>query len=178
MMGQGNAGAGASSIVALHGGPVIFQCYGPDGTLKWEVIEPDNMVVAAGINSMLDVLFAGSANVVDPGYVGLVGTGGTIASGTTMASHAGWTELTGYTAATRATYVDARSTHTVTNSASAATFEINTAQSIMGAFLASTSNKGGSTGTLLCAVAFTGGDRAASDGDTLNVTYTFTAADS
>ncbi len=173
-MGNGICGAGA----ILHGGPVVFRCYGPDGQLKWEENVPHNMVVAAGLNSLLDVLFAGSANKVDPWYVGLVGTSATIASADTMSSHAGWAEITGYTQTTRVTYVDARTVHTVSNSASAATFGVNTAISVSGALLASTNNKGGSTGVLLCAVAFTGGDRAAADNDTINVTYTFTAADS
>ena len=52
-----------------------------------------------------------------------------------------------------------------------------TANTIGGAFLASTNNKGGSTGTLLCVVTFTAGDKAATAGDTLTVTYSFSAAD-
>lgn len=167
--------AGAAESVAMHGGPVVVQCFAPDGTLKWEVIEPKNLVVNVGLRWMLDVLLGGSTAVAT-WYVGLVATGGTIASADTMSSHAGWTELTGYTG-NRAEYVDVRTLQTVSNSASAATFGINTAQSVAGALITSNNTKGGSAGLLLCAVAFTGGDRAAADGDTINVTYTFSAAD-
>lgn len=168
--------AGAAASVAVRGGPVVVQCFGPDGALKWEVVEPKNLVVNVGLNWLLDVLLRGSAAVAT-WYVGLVATGETIASADTMSAHAGWTELTGYTG-NRAEYVDARTNQTVSNTASAATFAINTAQSVAGALITSDATKGSSAGTLLCAVAFTGGDRAASDGDTINVTYTFSAADS
>lgn len=172
-MGNGICGAGA----ILHGGPVVFHCYGPDGQLKWEERVPKNLVVNAGLQKLLDVLFAGSA-VVDPWYVGLVGTSATLASANTMSAHAGWTEIVGYTQTTRVTYIDVRTNQSVSNSGSAATFGVNTAISVSGALLASTNNKGGSTGVLLCVVAFTGGDRSAADNDTINVTYTFDAADS
>lgn len=156
-------------------GEFFVQNRGPDGELKWEVREK-NMVVNAGLQHLLDVLFAGSTQVTT-WYLGLAGSSMTVASGDTVASHAGWTEITGYTTATRAVYVDVRTNQLVSNSASTISYAINTANTIGGAFLASTNNKGGSTGTLLCAVTFTGGDKAASDGDTLTVTYTFQAAD-
>ena len=157
-------------------GKFYIRNFGPDGELKWEVIEK-NIVVNAGLNLILDVLFAGTANAVDPWYVGLAGSSLTAASGDTMSSHAGWTEITGFTTAARAIFVDARTNQQVSNSASTISYAINTANTIGGAFLASTNNKGGSTGTLLSVVTFTGGDKAATDGDTLTVTYTFSAAD-
>lgn len=167
--------AGAAATIGMHGGPIVVQCFGPSGALKWEVIEPDNLVVNAGLRWLLDSTISGSS-AVTTWYVGLVATGGTIASADTMSSHAGWTELTGYTG-NRAEYVDVRTNQSISNSASAATFGITTAQSVGGALISSSATKGGSAGVLLCAVAFTGGDRAASDGDTINVTYTISAAD-
>lgn len=167
---------GAAATIALHGGPVIFDCIGPDGRRKWTVIEPKNMVVNVGLQKLLDVGLMGSSAIAT-WYCGLIGTGGTIASGDTMATHAGWTELTNYGTATRAVFVGVRTAQAVTNSASTISYAINTAGSIMGAFLVSASNKGGSTGTLLCGVAFSAGDKAVTDGDTLTITYSVSMAD-
>ena len=43
--------------------------------------------------------------------------------------------------------------------------------------MADTNNKGGSSGVLLCGVAFTAGDKAVTDGDTLTITYSISMAD-
>jgi len=135
--------------------------------------EEHNMVVNEGLQHMLDVLFAECAQTT-VWHVGLVNTGETIASTDTLASHGGWTENTSYTG-NRKEFVDVRTNQAVTNSASVASFSINTAASISGGFLCSPST--GTSGKLLCAVTFTGGDKGASDGDTLEVTYSFSAAD-
>jgi hypothetical protein len=126
---------------------------------------------------MLDVLFA-SGSQVATWYVGLTDGTPEVAAGNTMASHAGWTEVVAYDELTRPEYVDVRSSKTVTNAASKAVFTISTnATTVGGAFISSDNTRGGSTGTLLCAAAFTLGDKTADDGDTLSVTYTFSAAD-
>ena len=157
------------------GGVFLFEAYDRSGKLKWRS-EEHNLVVNVGLNHILDVLFNGSA-VVDPWYLGLALSSMTVASGDTMASHGGWTEATVYGTANRAVFVDVRTNQQVTNSASVASFSINTAGTIGGGFLVSDNTKNGTTGTLLCAVTFTGGDKGVSDGDTLNVTYNFSAAD-
>jgi hypothetical protein len=94
-----------------------------------------------------------------------------------MASHAGWTEVTNYSQATRvaATFATATTANpsVVTNSASVAVFSINAGGTVGGAFLTSGSAKSGVVGTLFSASDFTGGDRTVVNGDTLNVTYTF-----
>lgn len=167
---------GFGDAVTFHGGPVHFVCYDRDGNMKWEEIVPKNLVVNAGLEKLLDVGFIGSSAVAT-WYCGLVGTGETIASGDTLATHAGWTELTNYATAARGAFVFVRTDRTVSNSASTLSYSINTAGSIAGAFVADDSTKGGSTGTLLAAVAFTSGDKATSDGDTLTITYAFSAAD-
>lgn len=159
------------------GGVFRVWCYDRVGNLRWHDTA-QNMVVAAGINSILDVVFAGSTQITT-WYVGLTDGTPTVASGDTISSHAGWGEQsTEYDEAARPTFVDVRTTHTVSNSASKASYTINTAVTVGGAFLASAPNKGGATGTLMCAAAFTGGDKTLGDGDTLNVQYDFTGADS
>jgi hypothetical protein len=95
-----------------------------------------------------------------------------------MASHAGWTEVTAYSQATRPQAVFAAATtadpSVITNSASVAVFSINGTTTVGGAFLTSNNTKGGTTGILFSASDFTSpGDRAVVNGDTLNVTYTF-----
>jgi len=53
-------------------------------------------------------------------------------------------------------------------------FSINATTTVGGAFLTSDNTKGGTTGTLFSAADFQSpGDRSVVNGDTLNVTYTF-----
>lgn len=170
-MKQGSLRAGAALC-----GEFLLQCFDVENEQKW-LVQERNMVVNVGLQHLLDVLFAGSAQT-NPWYCGLAGSSMTAASGDTMASHGGWTEATNYGTAGRAVFVDARTNQLVSNSASTISYSVNTAGTIGGAFLASDNTKGGSLGTLLCAVTFTGGDKAVTDGDTLTVTYTFSAADS
>ena len=169
-------GIRSGEAFAIHGGPVHFVCYGRDGTIKWEEIVPKNLVVNAGLAKLLDVGLIGSTAVAS-WYCALIGTGGTVASGDTMASHAGWTELTNYATAARGAFVFVRTDLVVSNSASTLSYSISTAGSVMGAAVCSDATKGGSLGTLLCGVAFTAGDKATSDGDTLTITYALSAAD-
>jgi hypothetical protein len=116
-------------------------------------------------------------------YLGLYGAGAsnTPAAGDTMASHAGWTEVTTYSNANRvtATFVTATTANpsVVTNTASPAVFNINGTTTVGGAFLTSENTKGGTTGTLFSAADFgSPGDRSVVSGDTLSVTYTFSLA--
>ena len=158
------------------GGEFKVTCRDSEGRVKWEDIAK-NLVVNVGLQHILDVLFAGSTQV-DPWYVGLTDGTPTVAAGDTAASHAGWTEVTAYDEANRQAFVDVRTGQSVDNSASKAAFTIDTnSTTVGGAFLISDNTKGGSSGTLLCAAAFTGGDKVADDNDTLSVQYTFTAAD-
>jgi hypothetical protein len=98
-----------------------------------------------------------------------------------MASHIGWTENTTYSQSTRPAAVFAAATNAnpsvVTNTANKATYSINGTTTIGGAFLTSDDVKGGTTGTLFSAADFQApGDRSVVNGDTLNVTYTFSLA--
>jgi len=153
-------------------------CYDEDGNLKWEEGN-NNLVVNTGIQYMAGTALT-SVTQITTWYVGLVtgpGSGTTFAAGDTMSSHAGWTEFTGYSQATRvaATFATATTANpsVVTNTASVAVFSINAGGTVAGAFLTSGSAKSGTAGTLFSGSDFTGGDRTVVNGDTLNVTYTF-----
>lgn len=158
------------------GGYFTFECRDKNGNLKW-TDRSHNLVVNVGLQHLLDVLFAGDTQI-NPWYLGLTDGTPTVAASDTMASHSGWTEVVAYSESARQEYVDVRSGQSVTNSASVAAFSINAdTTTVGGGFLTSLSTKGGTTGILLCDVAFTGGDKSADSGDTINVTYTFSASD-
>jgi hypothetical protein len=165
---------GLSSAIKFKG-VWEFTCYGPDGNVKWTE-KAQNLITNVGLDHILDVIFHGTSAVAT-WYIGLKNAG-TVAAGDTSASHAGWTENQNYTEATREAYVEAAaSSQSITNSASKASFAIDTdSQTIAGAFLISESTKGGTTGVLIAAVDFAS-SKAADDGDTLEVTYTISAAD-
>ena len=146
------------------------------GDVKWIERMP-NMVVNVGLQHILNVTFSGSTQSAT-WYVGLSGSSPTVASGDTVATHAGWDEFTAYDEATRQEWVEVRTNQSMTNSGTKATFTVSTDSSIIGgAFLATDSTKGGSTGTLMCSAAFTGGNKSADDNDSIEVQYTFTAGD-
>lgn len=152
-----------------------IECYGPDGKLKW-VDEIRNLVVDEGLNDALDKHLKGSSYTA-AWYVGLTDGTPTVAAGDTMASHAGWAEVTAYSETARpALQLGTVSGGSVDNSANKASFSVNASATIGGAFIASASGKGGTTGVLYGAGAFSGGDKALSNGDVLNVTVTCTAA--
>ncbi len=151
-------------------------CRGSDGVVKW-VEEFDNLVVNVGLDDSLDKHLKGSTYTA-AFYVGLTDSTPTVAAGDTMASHAGWTEVTAYDEATRQTLtLGAVSGQSVDNVGNEATFTIDTNNTTVGgAFVATNSTKGGSTGTLYGGGAFTAGDKTLDDDDTLEVTVTCTAA--
>ena len=168
----------SSKETAKAGGIFTVQCHDKDGTLKWSA-EKHNLVVNVGLKDMNDKYFTGSAYTA-AWYIGLYGAGAsnTPAAGNTMSSHAGWTEVTAYSQATRpaATFAAATTADpsVITNSASPATFSINGTTTVGGAFLTSDNTKNGTTGILFSASDFQSpGDRSVVNGDTLTVTYTF-----
>ena len=159
-------------------GKYVVECYDKDKNLKW-VAESKNLVVNVGLQYMAGVALTSTAQITS-WYVGLYGAAAsnTPAAGDTMSSHAGWTEDTTYSNATRVAATFAAATNAnpsvVTNSASKAQFDINGTTTIGGAFLTSGSVKGGTTGTLFSAADFASpGDRSVVNGDILLVTYTF-----
>jgi hypothetical protein len=157
------------------------ECHDKDGNLKWSA-DSKNLVVNAGLAYMAGTALTSVAQITT-WYIGLYGAGAsnTPAAGDTMSSHAGWTEVTDYSNATRvaATFVTATTANpsVVTNAASPATFNINGTTTVGGAFLTSGSAKGGTTGTLFSAADFSSpGDRSVVSGDIISVTYTFSLA--
>lgn len=168
---------GAVDKVAA-GGVFKVTCIGVDGQVKWEE-NLKNLVVNVGLKDMNDKYFTGSAYTA-AWYIGLYGAAASNdpAAGDTAASHAGWTEVVPYSNATRpaATFAAATTADpsVITNSASPASFSINATATVGGAFLISDNTKSGTTGILFSASDFAApGDRSVADGDTLNVTYTF-----
>lgn len=154
-----------------------IECYDASGQLKWREVIP-NIVVNVGLDDVLDKYYKGSGYTATH-YVGLTAGTPTFAAGDTMSSHAGWTENTTYTEGTRPTLtMGTVSSQSVDNSAAKAQFSINGSTTVGGAFVATDSTKGGTSGTLVGGAAFSGGDRALVTSDVLNITVTATAASS
>lgn len=154
----------------------IVECRDKHGRLKWvDVIK--NLVVNTGLDDSLDKHLKGSGYTA-AWYVGLTDGTPTVAAADTMASHAGWTEVTAYDETVRQTLtLGAVSGQSVDNSASKAVFTIDTNDTtIGGCFIVSDNTKGGSTGILYGGGAFSAGDKTLDDDDTLSVTVTCTAA--
>lgn len=149
-------------------------CVDKDGNLKWEE-KIENRVVNEGLSYMLESGLGGGTQITS-WFIGLTDGTPTDAAGDTLASHAGWAEVTAYAGDRKACSFGAESGQSIDNSASPAAFAIDTnSTTIGGAFLASVAT--GTSGTLFSVGAFSGGDKSADDGDTLNVTYTATSQD-
>lgn len=161
----------AGEVVGEMGVRGVYEvvCRDAEGRVKW-VERVRNLFVNSGLNYLLDSGFGGTE------YLGLKGSG-TPAAADTMASHATWSEITAYTEGARPTYSHAAAaSQQVTNSASKAVFSINAnGTNIYGIFCTTNSTKSGTTGTLISATDFAS-SKSADSGDTLEVTYTVTAA--
>lgn len=147
-------------------------------SLQW-AWEGHNLVVDVGIDYALDAALSGGT-AISAWFVGLTDDTPSPAAGDTMASHVGWTTFTEYSNATNPAYVDGGVTAgSMDNSASTADFSIDndTNGGLGGIFLTDLNTKGGTTGQLYSIVAITGGNRVVNNGDTVEATYTFTAAD-
>jgi hypothetical protein len=162
---------------ATGGGVFHVTCYDKDGNLKWEATAK-NLVVNEGLQDMNTKYFKGSTYTA-AWYLGLVAATPTFAAGDTLASHAGWTEVTAYSGNRKAATFGTATTadpSVIDNDASQAQFTMNGTATVAGAFLASVDT--GSSGVLFSEAAFESpGDRAVVSGDILNVKYTFSLAD-
>jgi hypothetical protein len=168
----------SASAQVRGGGVFTVRCHDAEGNLKWEA-EKHNLVVNVGLQDMNAKYFTGSGYTA-AWYIGLYGAAASNnpASGDTMASHAGWTEVTAYSQTTRPACTFGIPTvadpSVATNAAAPATYNINGSVTIGGAFLTTSNTKGGTTGILFSAADFQApGDRVVVSGDTLTVTYTF-----
>jgi len=154
-----------------------LECFDSKGNLKWTGVV-ENLVVNVGLDEVLDKFWKGSTYTAAH-FVGLTDGTPTIAAADTMASHVGWTEVTAYSEATReALTMGTVASQSVDNSASKASYSINGTATVGGAFVTTVNTKGGTTGVLVGAGAFTGGDKSVGSGDTLNVTVTSSATSS
>jgi hypothetical protein len=153
-------------------GVYIARCYDKDGNLKWEDTIR-NVVTTVGKNDLLDKYLAGSAYTASffLGLISNVSFTGNPVAGDTMASHSTWTESQNYSQAARPTAAWAAAGAGAKALSSSLTFSINATDTIKGAFLATNSTKGGTTGILFSAGLFTGGDKPVQNTDTLQVSY-------
>jgi hypothetical protein len=158
---------------ARFGGVFEFICRDSEGNIKWED-QAHNAVVNEGLQHILDTEFSGGSQV-DPWYIGLTDNSPTFNSTGTLGGHAGWTEFTEYSS-NRKEYVETRTNQQLSNSGSVASFSISSSGGgVGGGFLCSVST--GTSGTLMSGAALSGGNRTVASGDTVEVTYTFSAAD-
>lgn len=141
-----------------------LQCVGADGAVKWEETFR-NVVTTVGKNDLLDKYLKGSAYTA--GWkLGLKGTG-TAVVGDTLASHAGWAEVTPYAGNRPA--ITWGTSSAGSNTATAVSYSINATATVAGAFV--TDQASGTAGILYSAGDF-GASRSVSSGDTLNATVT------
>lgn len=173
--------AGQIDHIGLDG---VYQatCYDASGNVKWtDTIQ--NLTTNVGRQNLVQNYFvtnAGAGAVV----MGLKGTGSADFTDT-QASHGGWLEVGG---ANAPTYSGTRQTPTFTTTttanpavlatSTAVVFTMTGSGTVAGAFI----NVNGSatidntTGVLFSAGDFTAGSKTVSSGDTINVTYTLSAA--
>jgi hypothetical protein len=173
-------GAGQEDLVAVEG-YYTATCFDANGVEKWsDVIE--NLTTNVGRASLNDSYLGNTAGGAV--VMGLKGTG-TAAYADTQASHAGWLEVGATNAptysGTRKTPAFSASTSAnpaVKTTSAAVVFSMTGSGTVAGAFI----NVGGSatidntTGVLFSAGDFTAGSKTVTSGDTINVTYTLSAA--
>jgi len=166
----------------LAEGVYVAELLDKHGNLKWS--ERDlfkNTVMTLGKNKMLDAALAGSAYTVTGPFMGLISSVSyaAISAADTGASHAGWTEA-GVTNAP--TYSGNRKTAAWSAASSgskalsaALAFTFTGAGTVKGCFMVFESGAVNSidntSGTLLSAGLFSGGDRIVANTDVLNVSY-------
>lgn len=174
------------SVNALCGSTVLtvgvfsVQVFDANGVEKW-MRKVANTVVTVGKNYLLDNGLAGSSFTAAY-FMGLISNTSfsAINAADTMASHAGWLEAGAtnapiYSQSARPTCAWGSASGGVKSLSSALTFTIaTTGGTLYGAFITTNATKDGTTGTLFSAAQFTGGTKAVSVGDTVNVSYSLT----
>lgn len=124
-----------------------------------------NLVTTVGMNDMLSKYFSGAAYTA-AWFLGLAGVGTPVLADT-LASHAGWAELTPYAGNRPAIAWSAPSGGSINSPA--ITFSITSTATVGGAFIASVNT--GTAGTLFSSGQFAS-SQVVNNGDTLNVTPT------
>ena len=141
---------------------------------KWE---DKNIIVDEGLNYILDTAFS-AGSPITTWYLGLFKNSYTPVASNTLATFPGVgvaaEATTEYNEANRPAWVEAGvSAKVITNSASPAVFNIGSAVTIQGAFLASSNTKGGTSGVLSAASKFPA-SRILQVNDVLNIVYSLT----
>lgn len=147
------------------------ECYDSLGDIKW-ADGFDNRVVNQGLADMNTKYFKGSSYTA-AWYMGLIANSPTptLSGADSMSSHPGWSEASSYSGGRKGlTFGTATQADPSVIAASAVSFSITGADTIYGAFVASDSTVGGSSGILFSEGAFSSVRNVVS-GDTLNVTY-------
>lgn len=143
-------------------------CIGSDGQEKWrETVH--NLVTTAGKTDIVDKYLKGSTYTA-AWYLGLKGAG-SAAAGDTLASHAGWSELTPYAGNRPA--ITWGTTSSGSNTATAVSISINGTATVAGAFVC---NVNSGTSGVLYSVADFSVSRSVAASDTLNVTPTISVS--
>lgn len=177
-------GAGIGEII-LAQGRFTVRCIGPNGRVKWtDTIK--NTVMTEGKNLALDTFLAGSSYTVTGPYMGLISSVSytAIAAGDTAAQingTNGWKEAGSstnyplYTTPRKTCVWSAASAGSKALSAALSFPIITTGGTVKGAFViygtGAVSTIANTSGTLLSAGLFTGGDKVVGVGDTLQVSY-------
>jgi len=162
-------------------GVYTFRCFEYEGgPLLWEDTV-HNVVATVGKNLMLQTALTGSGYTVVGPYMGMISsvsyTTGP-AAGDTMASHSGWTEAGTTNAPTFAARIapsfGTASAGAISTSA-AVSFTMTGAGTLKGAFIVygtgAVTTILNTSGTLLSAGLFTGGDQPVNSGNVVQVTY-------
>lgn len=173
-------GAGQTETVDMEG-VYTAECYDAQGNLKWSD-SIKNLTTNVGRAAMNDAYLGNAAGGAV--VMGLKGTGTAVVADT-QASHASWLEVG---LANAPTYTGSRKTPafsasttanpSVKSTSAAVVFAMTGSGTVAGAFI----NVGGSatvdntTGILFSAGDFTAGSKTVTSGDTINVTYTLSAA--
>lgn len=143
-----------------------------DGSLRWAE-GFHNLVVDEGLDEMLQQVYKG-VGFVSAQFVGLTDASPTFAAGDTMASHAGWAELTPYSESVRELYFpDAASGGSAVNPTNKAIFNITSSATLGGAFISTDDTKGGTAGILIGGGTFPS-DQDVESGDVLTIETTVT----
>lgn len=156
-----------------------------DGKTIWEDDFP-NTVMTLGKNLVLDNSLAGSAYTSVGPFMGLISSASysAIAAADTMASHAGWLEAGSANAPTFSARITTNGGWSAASAGSKAlsaalAFTMTGSGTLKGAFLVTGSGAvatiANTSGTLLSAGLFSGGDRAVLSTDVVNVSYSMAA---
>jgi len=167
---------------ATFGGVFKVTCFGADGALKWSDEFP-NLVVNEGLQYLNTQFFKG-VTYSAAWYLGLVNASPSPTYAPTdslVSGHPGWVEFINYSELTRVGVLFNAATNAgpsvISNAGVPSVFTVNgIGGTVAGAFLSTNNVKSGVTGTLFSEANFVGGNKVVNATDTLNVTYTFSAA--